>query len=116
MGIPAMPKTTRETLSALWFSFHNGLSAQVNEIAEMSKVTSAKVQEIFEKLPVLLTRDDHDKGHCAYVEDLEAKQKEAVEHGERRKMSYRDKFMLFFVGVGTLISVVALILERLGPK
>jgi hypothetical protein len=103
--MPAMPRTTREALTALWYTVQNGLSAKVDEITEVSKATSCQVQEILQKLPVLITQEDHEKCHREFVESLAETKKVEAEHGERRKISKRDWLMVVLVALGTLTTI-----------
>lgn len=89
------------------FEGNDGLVSNVSNVKD-------RVTEIENKLPTFWTREQHEKMHSDYLAELAEKQKANAEHGERRQLSRRDKLMLFFVGTGTLISMVAGILEWIG--
>ncbi len=104
--IPAIPKTLREAVIAIWYKINDGLSKEISETHALALDTAGRMQKIEAVVPTLWTREQHENMHAEYVAELEAKEKEKQEHGERQKMSRRDVLMLVLVGLGLAISTL----------
>lgn len=97
--IPQMPRTMRETVTAIWYTLHNGMSNQIIETHAMAQDTATRVQAIEKVVPTLWTKEEHDRAHESYVAELDAQHKSADEKRDRRGMSLRDWLMLGLVAV-----------------
>lgn len=98
--VPQMPRTMKETVTAIWYTLHNGMSAQIRETHEMAKDTKGRVERIEKVIPSLWSREQHEGMHSQYVAEQAAKEQQAEEKRDRRGMSLRDWLMLAAVVVG----------------
>lgn len=94
------PRTMKETVDAVWFALF-GFNSEDGLIRGMANM-KADIADIKEKVPMFWTRQDHEQAHEAYVAEHDAKEKEAEEHGERRKVSFREWVS---IGLATLMGL-----------
>jgi hypothetical protein len=92
--IPQMPRTMKETVTAIWYTLHNGMTKEIAETHELAQDTATRVRGIEEILPNLWTREQHEHMHEEYVAGEAAKAEKADEKKDRRGLSLRDWLML----------------------
>lgn len=110
------PKTQRAMVEQLWFvvigSNGDGLVALIKQALAQMTDHAKRIGKIEDLLPALWTKEQHEKMHDEYCKEDEEKQKQAEEHGERRKMSRREFVNYIVTGILSLAAVLVLVFKK----
>lgn len=97
MAAPARPETTDEMVYQLWFavigSNGDGLASQVRD-------TRMRVEGIEKTLPSLMTKEGHEAIEAAHEE-----------HVERRKLTGRERAMLWATFLSSFAAIGAVVVS-----
>jgi hypothetical protein len=110
--IPVIPKTTREILVALWYKINNGLTQQIAATHALAEDTACRVQNIEKLIPDLWTRAQHDAAHNGYV----AQEKKNSAEQKMNRQQVVGLVIQGAIGLGTILTVVAMVLLSRGGK